>query len=60
MIKLKAPEGATTLSIGGVEIAIVNGVIEVEEAVAEELRAHGFVQVKREKRSSQKSTRDGE
>ena len=60
MIKLKAPEDATALSIGGVEQAIVNGSVEVADHLAEELRAHGFMPAKRDKKTAAKPAQEGE
>lgn len=41
-MKLHAPEGCTSISINGVEVQIVNGIVEVTEAESVELKSHGF------------------
>ncbi len=40
---LKAPAGVTAVTLGGVEIAVEDGLVEVPEEAAATLYAHGFV-----------------
>lgn len=43
MIKLKAPAGGGNVSYGGEEYRAVQGWVEVPEAAAAELEAHGYL-----------------
>lgn len=39
---LKAPAGVTAVTVGGLAVAVVDGLIDVPEAAATTLYAHGF------------------
>lgn len=43
LVKLKAPEGITDVSFGGVNYAVENGIVEVPEAAVQYLHQYGFV-----------------
>ena len=41
LVKLKAPEGITDVSFGGVNYAVENGVVEVAEEAVQYLHQYG-------------------
>ena len=43
LVKLKAPEGITDVSFGGVNYAVENGIVEVAEEAVQYLHQYGFV-----------------
>lgn len=43
LVKLKAPEGITDVSFGGVNYAVENGIVEVAEESVQYLHQYGFV-----------------
>lgn len=42
MVKMKAPEGACSVTAQGVEYDVKKGFVEVDPAHVADLRAHGF------------------
>jgi hypothetical protein len=43
VVKLIGPIGVTSISIGGVQLPVIDGLIEVPEKFEAQLGAHGFV-----------------
>ena len=57
LVKLKAPEGITDVSFGGVSYAVENGIVEVDEEAVQYLHQHGFVVPAGDKPSDTRSKR---
>ena len=43
LVKLKAPEGITDVSFGGINYVVEHGIVEVVEAAVQYLHQYGFV-----------------
>ena len=42
-MKLYAPKDTECVSVGGVEIKVIKGAVDVSPEIANELKAHGFI-----------------
>jgi hypothetical protein len=45
MVRMRAPDGVTSVSLGGREHAVKDGSVEVPDHLAETLASHGFTRV---------------
>ena len=43
-MKLYAPKDTESVSVGGVEIKVIKGSVDVSPEIAKELKAHGFTE----------------
>lgn len=59
LVKLKAPEGITDVSFGGVNYAVENGIVEVAEEAVQYLHQYGFAVPAVDKPSDARQKQEG-